>query len=98
MSGRSLRRLPLLAHTRFVAGGAYDESETDEEASAHEGSSEEWDTSLTAGEEEQSFDVEELPEGEDGPESLEVWLEALLRTVKAEKAQMSMVEDSINEA
>lgn len=79
MSGRTLRRLPLLAHARYVASDSRQpkyEDDDEEEIDSEESSEDESD------EEEESLS-----------ESIEVWLDAMKVTVAAEKIQMEKVEN-----
>ena len=80
MSGRSLRRIPLLAHVRYVANGTLPPLAqplsgvmSANALNGHNGS-------------DSSSDI-------DDTESLEVWLAAMLETAKQEKAQLAKVDE-----
>ena len=80
-SGRTLRRLPLLAHARYSAKTrpiySYEEREPDEDEEDLDDLGSEYETSTL---------------GED-LDTLETWLDAMMEAVKAEQEQMAKVEE-----
>lgn len=85
MSGRTLRRLPLLAHARYIAGDF--ESMHSDASKEEDSASEEDSESDTLDEGDYQDDTDEG----DAP-TIDTWLEAMLSTAKAEKAQMEKVD------
>lgn len=83
MSGRSLRRIPVLAHARYIASGHLEDMEEVE----IEGSVEQEDGSEGA---ESEDGEDEDPEAE----TLEMWLWAMTLAAKAEKGQMALIQEA----
>lgn len=84
MSGRTLRRLPLLAHARYSARSSNEwsfEDELDDEED------------LLAGTDDECTEYAASTAGEE-LDSVEIWLEAMLEAVKAEQDQMERVEEN----
>jgi hypothetical protein len=85
MSGRTLRRLPLLAHARHMARSLdtcdFNWDEDDEEEDELEAV------------EQPELAFSDLP---DELGTLETWLEAFLHAIKAEKEQLDKVEESVD--
>ena len=88
MSGRTLRRIPVLAHARYIGDGlnGLERSATyTDRLTSEEGDTEN-------GDEAEECDGSDENEGEDDAEDLEVWLDAMMETVEEEKEQMMRVE------
>lgn len=84
MSGRTLRRLPLLAHARYSARSRDEWSIGDHTRDDEE---------LLDGSDDDSTEYAASTVGEE-LDSVEIWLEAMMEAVKAEQDQMERVEEN----
>jgi len=92
MSGRTLRRIPVLAHARYIASGAIADIDMDSEENGQEAQDEEANDSEEGEESESTVDDKEMNQDE-MKDGVDVWLHAMLETVKKEKQQMLAVEN-----
>jgi len=90
MSGRTLRRIPVLAHARYIASGAIAEVDMDSEENGQGDQDEDACDSEEGEESESTVDDEDMNQDE-MKDGVDVWLHAMLETVKKEKQQMLAV-------